>query len=84
MITFVEIIKSSIEINQLINSIDLQHATLQERLNILPQAEIYEAPRERKEDVKSGMSNVKVIETVFYLNFSIIFQTPRIIFRYSF
>lgn len=39
-----------------------QDATIQERSSIIPSAEQYEAPRERKEDVKP-MSNVKVIFT---------------------
>lgn len=30
------------------------------RKSIIPSAEVFEAPRERKDDVKPGMSNVKV------------------------
>lgn len=37
-----------------------QEATLEARKSIIPSAEIFEAPRERKEDVKPGMSNAKV------------------------
>lgn len=38
-----------------------QHATLLERMHLVPSAETAEAPRERKDDIKPGTSNVKVI-----------------------
>lgn len=38
----------------------MQHETIAERLNIIPQAETFEAPREHKDDLKPGMSNVKI------------------------
>lgn len=39
----------------------MQQATILDRMHIIPSAESAEAPRERKEDVKPGTSNVKVI-----------------------
>lgn len=38
-----------------------QHATLMDRMHIVPQAEAVEPPRERKDDLKPGMSNIKVL-----------------------
>lgn len=57
-----------------------QQATLLDRMHIIPQAEYVEPPRERKDDLKPGMSNVKVLPTLTYMtNLStlILFFFPR-------
>lgn len=40
--------------------------TLEVRKSIIPSAEVFEAPRERKDDVKPGMSNVKIFFLILF------------------
>lgn len=39
----------------------LQHQTAVNRMSIVPEALLFEPPRPRTDDVKPGMSNIKVI-----------------------
>lgn len=59
----------------------LQDETANRRKSIIPSAEVHEPPRERKEDPKPGMSNVKVKQNSdFHFSYSIILKFVNVCF----